>query len=271
MSGTTGNLDTSSVGKIQVNMNAGDGWVDVGYIAESTVRWNGNTIDHNYQQAYPFGCDFVIMGKVDLEVEFTWEAICDWYMWHRVLHGGTITTDTASTTAVTDEAVVLSGVYWTDLLCGYTHASEKKVGDFKYDCTVTVTSAAGGGTTYTIDVDYYLDRKTGAIARTAGSTILTGATVYVDYTYNTYAGKSWEPFDSATLTSCKVRFTKPLLAGTILEIIHDAATFSGEGEFNPSPGDTGALATQTNKIMFMKDTAASPRYGAHGRFRIYTP
>jgi len=57
---------------------------------------------------------------------------------------------------------------------------------YTYITTGTVIVATTDDvTTYTLNVDYTIDYTTGELARTVGSTIPSGATVHVTYTYST--------------------------------------------------------------------------------------
>jgi hypothetical protein len=256
----TGNLDTNAVGTVEVY--TGGSWVDLGYISDVTWRINGNEIPHINVQSYPIGRDIMMKGRVDIEAEVTWEEVTNYLTWQKVLHGGTATTTTAGTQAVTDEEAVLTGVYWVALKYWF---------DFQQTCTVTVSSAAaGGGVDYTEGTDYYLDRRNGHIKRISGGSISDGQTVYVDYTYVTYAGHYFLIFADTKPESYGIRITKPLLEGTSFRTTHDTATFSCEGEWTIDPGDTGELNNQVTTIKWLKDTSESPTYGVMGRWEVVT-
>ena len=255
----TENLDQSAVGIIEVD--SGSGWQNLGIIREETIRANGEEIKHFDVSSYPFGTDMTIFGNLDIEIEFIWEEIADIDLWNVILHGGSITSTNAGTQGVTDEEVILNGTNWTAL----SYAA-----DFKVDCDVTVSSeSAGGGTDYTEGTDFFLDRKTGHIARISGGAISDGATVYVDYTYNTYDGKYFEIYKDNKPEDYALRLTKPLLNGDNMRVTHSKVNFSTAVELPLLPGEEGAWAGVTSKIKFLKDSGGS--YGVYGRWEVYTP
>lgn len=259
----TENLDRSAVGKIEVN--PGGGWQDLGVIREETIRVNGEEVKHYDVSSYPFGTDMTIFGNLDIEIEFVWEEIANIDLWNVMLHGGSVSTTNAGTQAVADEPVVMNGSYasgkWNALIFG---------ADFDEDCSVTVSSeSGGGGTTYTEDTDYIIDRKGGHIGRVSAGSITDGQTVYVDYTYKTYDGKYFEMFEDVKPEDHVLRLTKPLLNGDNMRITHGKVNLSSTMELPLNPGDEGAWAGVTSKIKFLKNPGGA--YGAYGRWEIYTP
>jgi len=255
----TGNIDQAAVGTL--DYDSGSGWTSLGFIKDLTVRWNGNVIDHMNAETYPLGTDARVRGRVDIEFDFGWEEITNYAVWNMILHGGTVTNDSAANTAVTDEAVTLTGVYWVPLLYWY---------NFDQDCVVTVTNTAKD-TTYTINSDYYLDRRNGHVKRISTGLIGSGDSVYVNYYYDKKDGYRFNMMTDTTLATVKARLIKPLTDGKNWRYLHDVACFTAEGEINLSPGDTGTLAIQNTKLRMLRDTAGSPTYGEFGTADIYTP
>lgn len=253
----TGNLDRSAVGAIEVD--GGSGWQTLGVIREEIVRINGKEITHLDVSGSPFGVDKTIFGNVDVEIDFIWEEIADIDLWNIVLHGGSMTTSTTGTQTVMNEEVTIRSIDWITL----THAA-----DFTFDCPVNVTNEEGS-VTYSEGNDYYLDRKAGHLKRIAGGLIGDGQTVLVDYTYNTYAGRSFKIFDDSAPTDYTMRLTKPMLNGDNLRITHSRANLSSTVELPLKPGEGGAWAGVTSKIKFLKDSGGV--YGMYGRWEIYTP
>ena len=259
----TNNLDRSAVGVIEVN--PGSGWQDLGIIREETVRVNGEEVKHFDVSSYPFGTDMTIFGNLDIEIEFVWEEIGNIDLWNVMLHGGTVQTTSSGTQSVVDEALLINSDYASGVWNALAYAA-----DFDEDCTVTVASeSGGGGTTYTEDTDYIIDRKSGHIGRVSGGSITDGQTVYVDYTYKTYAGKYFEMFVDTKPEDHVLRLTKPLLNGDNMRITHGKVNLSSAMELPLNPGDEGAWAGVTSKIKFLKDAGGS--YGSYGRWEIYTP
>ena len=260
----TTHLDRSAVGTIEIDDGAG--FDTLGLIREATVRINGEEVKHFDVSTYPIGPDLVMFGSLDVEIEFVWEEIADYDLWNRVIHGGTVTTTTAGTTAVTDESITLDGDYtageWNSLAFS---------ADFDQDCTVSVGSAvSGGGTTYTEAIDYIIDRKGGHLGRVPGGNISDGDTVYIDYVYNTWAGKYFAIMaDTTTIQEYAIRMVKPLLNGDNIRIQHTKAQLATTIEFPLTPGDTGEWAGVTTKLTFLKDSGGT--YGTYGRWEIYTP
>jgi hypothetical protein len=252
----TENLDRSAVGILEVN--SGSGWQPLGIIKEETVRVNGKEISHLDVSRYPFGVDTTVFGNVAIEIEFVWEEIADINLWCLVLHGGDIITSMPGSQSVTDEAVVLIGLNWIAL----DHAA-----DFTFDSAVTVTDDAGG-TTYTEGNDYYMDRKGGHLKRIEGGLITDGQTVYVSYTYNTYAGKYFTIFADSAPANYAMRLTKPLLNGDTMRITHSRINFTSVSELPLKPGDEGAWAGVSSKIRLLKD--GDGIYGTYGRWEVYT-
>jgi len=255
----TENLDRSAVGVIEVD--SGSGWQNLGIIRQETVRVNGEEIKHLDVSSYPFGTDLAIFGNLDIEIEFVWEEVADVNLWNIILHGGSMVTTNEGTQNVVNEAVALNGASWKPLAYA---------GDFKSDCAVTVSSeVGGGGVVYSEGVDYYLDRRSGHLARVVSGSITDGQTVYVDYTYKTYSGKHFEIYRGSKPTNYTLRLTKPLLNSDNMRITHSKVSFSTSMEMPLNPGEEGAWTGVTTKIKFLKDKAGI--YGEYGRWEIFTP
>jgi hypothetical protein len=253
----TENLDRSAVGAIEVN--SGSGWQALGIIREETVRVNGKEITHLDVSGYPFGVDETVFGSVDIEIEFIWEEIADIDLWSLVLHGGNVCTTNEGTQSVVGENVALKGTNWIGLIHGV---------DFRFDCSVTVTSESGS-ITYAENTDYYLDRKGGHLKRISSGSISDGQLIHVDYVYNTYTGRYFTIFSDSAPTNYTMRLTKPLLNGNTMRITHGKASFSSMAELPLKPGEEGVWAGVASKIKFLKDNAGV--YGDYGRWEIYTP
>lgn len=260
----TGNQDRSAVGTIEVN--PGTGFVELGKIVEEEIRINGELIKSWDVASYPFGVDETIRGNVEIEIDFTWREISDIALWNMIIHGGAVTTTTADTQAVTDEEMTLDGRYDSNEWNALAYAA-----DFDIDCTVVVGSAAlGGGSTWAEGTDYIISRKTGELGRIHGAGIDDGDTVYVDYVYDTYAGKYFEMMADETPAEYVFRFIKPLLNGDNKRIQHGKVIFGSEMGLSLSPGDgEGAWVGVPSKVIFLKDTGGT--YGNYGRWEIYTP
>jgi hypothetical protein len=252
----TENLDRSAVGHLFVNDGTGE--VDIGAIKDLSVKVNGKLVQHMDVSGYPFGVDYSAFGAKTVDIEFTWEEISDILTWNKVLHGGTVSTTTAATVAVTDEHVTLAGTAKSKLLYGDL---------FDFDCTVVVNEIGGDTTLFVEGTDYILDRSTGEIMR-FGAGIGDGDTVHVDYAYNTFVGKYFSILDASVPDEYAVRILKPLTNGDNLRIQHTKAIFGAEQEFSLNPGEEGEWAGAKSKITFLKDAST---YDYFGRWEIYTP
>lgn len=261
------NLDIGLPGTIEVDDGTGFFHMGNGTFKEATFRMDDGQILHVDSSALPMAYNGAVRGLVDIEIEVTWEETADILKWAKVIHGGTITTTTAGTTAVTDEELVMDGSYADGEWNALAYAA-----DFDADCSVVVGSAVlGGGTTYVENTHYKLNRETGTIGRIAGAGITDGQTVYVDYVYDTYAGKYFQPSaEGATITQYAVRMIKPFGNGDNLRIQHTAVIFTGAMELPLQPGEKGNIVGVKSTIKFM-GAATTATYGRLGRFEIYTP
>jgi hypothetical protein len=256
----TENLDRSAIGHIYVNPGTGE--VDLGAIRELTVRVDGKTVDHIDVSAYPFGVDKKVYGTATVEVEFVWEEIANIALWAYCLHGTAgLAATNAGTTAVTDEAILLSGdedSTWHAV----TYAADFDAGE-----TVTVKDGPGG-TPHTENTDYYVNRQNGTIARVNGGGIADGEAVYVSYTYITYDGYTFEILSDTVPDEYAIRILKPLTNVDNLRIRHTKCTFSTTQELSLTPGDEGEWVGVTSTITFLKHDST---YGNYGTWEIYTP
>ncbi len=132
-----------------------------------------------------------------------------------IIRGGldTYATVSAAPVSVTDEAVKL---YDTDFATlAHKNADGSEVG------SIVVTSAAGGGTTYTRNTDYIIavdaDGYTG-IARVSGGAISDEATIYVDYSYTPASAVTLSSGGLAEIDAKVIRITNTDDAGKIFRI-----------------------------------------------------
>jgi hypothetical protein len=256
----TENLDRAAVGAVYVNPGSGE--VSLGAIRELSIKVDGKDIPHYDVSGYPFGVDMHVFGTVDIQVEVVWEEIANIALWAYCLHGTAgLAATNAGTTAVTDEALILSGdedSAWHAVT--YAH-------DFDAGETVTVKDGPGG-TPHTENTDYYVNRENGTIARVAGGGISDGEAVYVSYTYATYDGYTFEILSDTVPDEYAIRILKPLLNGNNLRIRHTKVVFSTSQELSLSPGDEGEWVGATSTIKFLKHDST---YGNYGTWEIYTP
>ncbi|MBN1574554.1 MAG: hypothetical protein JW984_15260 [Deltaproteobacteria bacterium] len=261
--------DLGLTGLLEVDV--GSGWEELGRISALSPKINGEEVVLDTTTSYPIVPEKVLLGKLDFTIEFTWEWIDDIDIWKIIINGGTMTTTTAGTQAVSDEAVVMSGRYDSGGVKGQgTWHSLIYSDDFVPGCTVTVTTLAGGGDTRVENTDYIVDRRKGHIARIHGGAISDGDTVYVDYTYNTFDGKYFTPQSSIELTTFKVRLSKPLTNGDYLRIQHGKACLMPDMELPLKVGEKGSVVGVKSTIRFLKDPYSL--YGDNlGRWEIYTP
>jgi hypothetical protein len=259
---STANLDSSAIGYVYVN--SGSGEVNLGAIRTLTYRIDGKERPHYDRSGYPIGIDKIVKGAPLIELEFEWEEVGDASIWAKVLHGvADLAATSDGTQAVTDEALVMNGRYdvhgWNQLTYGHV---------FDADCAVVVTSEAGGGDTYTVDVDYVIDKKAGHLGRINGGSITDGQTVYVDYVYETHDGYTFEVMSDSVPVEYAIRVEKPLEEGDNLRIRHTKAVFSLSQEMSLNPGDEGEWAGVSSKITLLKHDST---YGYYGDWSIYTP
>ena len=207
----------------------------------------------------PFGVDRMLTKEVSVEIDFVWAEVGDLALWHLVMGGGEMTITESGTEDVTDEEAALSGADWAPLF----HAA-----DFAVDCGVTVHAAAGGGAVYEQDVDYYLDRRGGHLARIPGGAIADRQTVFVDYGRRCLSGRYFHPWEGEEAAETPLRLTKPLTGGDVFRITHSRVVFSCSVELPLAPGVDGRWAGVKSGVRFLKDTGGT--YGPFGRWEIYT-
>ncbi len=126
------------------------------------------------------------------KIEGTPGAVQDGFFAHLNQNApGTFYTDGSNTaaTAIVDEAVTLTGVVASAL-------AHQSIGG-----TITVKDAPGG--TVIAAAQYALNNGAGTIARTATSTIASGATVYVSYSFGGYAALDTAVPDSSKYTDAR--------------------------------------------------------------------
>jgi len=251
-------LDRSAVGVIEVETDGG--WVDLGIITEEIIRINGVEMPHLDTTERPFGIDRMLLKEVSVEIDFVWAEVGDISLWRLVTGGGDMTETTPGTETVTDEEATLSQDAWMPLAFGV---------DIVADNAVTVHGAAGGGTEYTENVDYYLDRRGGHLRRISGGAISEGQAVFVDYQRLCYSGRFFSPWEGNEAEAASLRLTKPLTGGDIFRITHSRVVFHCSHELPLAPGGDGAWAGVKSGVRFLKDTDGA--YGPFGRWEIYTP
>lgn len=169
------------------------------------------------------------------------------------LRGGidTYATQTASAQNVTDEPVVLTGTGFKRLK--YKQAAANT------ECTTIVVKHASGTPTYARNTDYIVavdpDGYTCLARKDTGSTITTGQTVLVSYTYTPAANVTLSTGGKVTISPNVIRLTNTDAAGKrFMVTVHKAYNKEGVG-LDFLPDDNGDYMGSPISLEGICDTA----------------